>query len=390
MFVRFHGVRGSIPTADSQTWRYGGNTSCVEVETPGGHRIVIDGGTGLRRLGRTPPWAGAEGPIQASVLLSHYHWDHIQGLPFFPPLYDPRNRFEFFGLIPPDGLGMETALQGQMIRPYFPVSLSVLAAARSFTGVPAGSRWAIHDATVETAGLNHPQGSLGFRIETDRGVLVYATDHEPGDPPSDAAVRRLARDADVLVYDAQYSPALLDRRRGWGHSSWQEGVRVARDAGARLLLLFHHDPDADDARVDGFVRLARGEWAATWAAAEGLCLSCRRSEGARVESTRPRLGPRVELQLPVRLRGRRADGSWLELAGTLSNLTLKGGCLVAPELPDPASDVEIVLADGPDGRRVTGQVVRLATDPGTGLPALGIVFGPEAEISRPPAGGEST
>lgn len=384
MQIRFHGVRGSIPTADLRSWRYGGNTACVEVETPGGHRIIIDGGTGLRRLGRALALSGLHAPIQASVLISHYHWDHIQGLPFFPPLYDPRNRFEFFGLPPEGEFGMETALQGQMVRPYFPVDLSILKAARSFQTLQDGTRWSLHDATVEAVRLHHPQGCLGFRVETDRGVLVYASDTEPGDAAGDAAVRRLARDADVLIYDAQYSPAMLEQRRGWGHSSWQEGVRVARDAGVRILCLFHHDPDADDARVDTFVRLARKAWPDAWAASEGLQIACRRPGPPAVESTHPRIAPRVDAKLPIRMRGRRADGSPLELEGTIANLTLKGGFIVTPELPDPDSEVEITLVGADGGRPMTGQVVRLAADADTGLPAFGVVFAQEEPASRPP------
>lgn len=381
MRVRFHGVRGSIPTADLRTWRYGGNTACVEVETPAGHRIILDGGTGLRRLSLELSAEGRPGPIRAALLLSHYHWDHIQGLPFFAPLYDPRNRFDFFGLAPEGGQGMEAALRGQMTRPYFPVPLSLLAAARAFRAVGTGDRWPIQDAEVEAIRLHHPQGCLGFRIETERGVVVYASDTEPGNPEGDAAVRHLARQADVLIYDAQFSPAMLEQRRGWGHSSWLEGTRVAREAAARTLILFHHDPDADDGRVDGLVRQARREWPETWAAAEGLQVTCRRP-AIRLESTVPRIAPRLGLQLPIRLRGQRPDGTPLDLEAVLTNFTLKGGLVVAPESPDPDALVEIALVDADGGPAVTGQVVRMAIDPETGLPALGIAFTPEAAGSR--------
>src|SRR5512137_2371231 len=149
MLVRFHGVRGSNPTCDVRTWHYGGNTPCVEIETPVGHRIVLDGGTGVRSLSRGPGWGPDAVPVHASWLVSHYHWDHIQGLPFFPPLYESRNRFVFYGLQPDGGGGMEAALQGQMLRPYFPVNMSLLAAARAFTVVEPGSRWRVEDANVE-------------------------------------------------------------------------------------------------------------------------------------------------------------------------------------------------------------------------------------------------
>lgn len=384
MLVRFHGVRGSIPTCDMRTWRYGGNTPCVEVETPAGHRIILDGGTGLRTLGRTARSTASMGPFRAFFLLSHYHWDHIQGVPFFPPLYDPKNQFEFFGLQPEGGAKMEAALQGQMIQPYFPVDLSFLAAARSFTVVEPGHRWSIGDATVETARLHHPQGCLGFRVETERGVVVYATDTEPGDPQGDEAVRHLARGADVLIYDAQFSPAALEHRRGWGHSSWLDGTKVARDAGVHSLILFHHDPDSDDAALDRFVHLAREHWQETWAAAEGVQVTCRRPN-VLIENVASRMGPRIPGHLPVRLRGHRADGSPMEIDGFIANLTLKGTRVVAPEAPDINSEVEVALiaATGCGEMVVTGEVVRIDVDPETGKPGIGIVFPTETSRRRP-------
>ncbi len=383
MILRFHGVRGSIPTSDQRTWRYGGNTSCIEVETPAGHRIILDGGTGLRSLYRSSGWVGSPDPVRAFWLLTHYHWDHIQGLPFFPPLYDGRNHFEFFGLRPEGGEGIESALQGQMFRPYFPTELSALAAARSFTVVEEGHRWQLGDATIEADRLNHPQGSLGYRIETEHGVATYATDTEPGDARGDAAVRHLARHTDVLIYDAHFSPELLVKRRGWGHSSWEHAVSVAQDADARCLVLFHHDPDSDDTTVDHFLQSARERWPNTWAAAEGLQVTCR-TPVIEMEMGGPRAGPRLVTRLPVRLRGRRADGSEMELAGVITNLTLRGGYLVAPESPGLSSEIEIKLDDPPEGgTTITGEVVRAAVDEETGQQGIGVVFHPE---DRPPPG----
>lgn len=387
MLVRFFGVRGSIATADLRTWQHGGNTPCVDVETPAGHHIILDAGTGLRPLSRSQAWSGGVTPLHAIVLLSHYHWDHIQGLPFFPPLYDPRNRFEFFGLEPAGGLDMRTALEGQMLKPYFPVDITLLVAAQSFRTVASGARWAVHDVTVEAIRLNHPQGCLGFRIESERGVLAYATDNEPGDAAGDAAVRHLARDADVLIYDAQYSPALLEKRRGWGHSSWQEGVAVCRDAGARNLFLFHHDPDADDATVRRNVRLAREQKPETWASAENIQIVCRASR-VEVQSVRARVGPRVAAKLPVRLRGERGDGGPLDLDGHLANMTLKGTYIVLPEAPGLGSEVEVILShEGQPGEPLTGTVVRVDVDQKSGQPGIGVVFGAdEADGGKRAAG----
>jgi phosphoribosyl 1,2-cyclic phosphodiesterase len=382
MLVRFHGVRGSNPTCDVSTWHYGGNTPCVEVETPAGHRIILDGGTGVRSLSRATGWGPDAAPIHASWLVSHYHWDHIQGLPFFPPLYESRNRFMFYGLQPDGGGGMEAALQGQMLRPYFPVNMSLLAAARAFTVVEPGSRWPVEDASVEAVPLNHPQGCLGFRIETARGVVAYASDNEPGDPKGDEAVRYLARGADLLIYDAQYSPAMLRQRRGWGHSSWLEGVAVAKNAGARALILFHHDPDSDDATVGRFVQMAREQWPETWAAAEGLQATVR-TPAVTFESTSPRVGPRVTTRLPVRVRGRRADGSAMEAEGFLVNLTLTGTYVVLPDTPELSSEVEVTLLESDQvAAAMPGHVVRVDTDPETGLPGVGIVFRVDDQVRR--------
>jgi phosphoribosyl 1,2-cyclic phosphodiesterase len=377
MLIRCFGVRGSTPICDLRTWRYGGNTPCVEVETPAGHRIILDAGTGLRPLSQSPAWAQTSRPVRAFWLLSHYHWDHIQGLPFFPPLYDPRNRFEFFGPPPEDG-NVESALQGHMLRPYFPVTLSALRAARSFTDIEAGARWPLGDATIEVVRLHHPQGCVGYRIETTTGTLAYATDTEPGDPAGDAAVRRLARDADVLIYDAQCPPERFALRRGWGHSTCLEGVRVAKEAGARCLLLFHHDPESDDSTVDRLVQQARQEWPETWGAAEGLQVACR-TPGVFVERMISRIGPRIRGGQSILLRGKSLDGAPLELQGLMANVTLKGTYLIVPDWSSLQPEVEIdILEDGESkGKVMHGQVVRIDVDPDTRQPAIGVVFSSE-------------
>jgi len=239
---------------------------------------------------------------------------------------------------------------------------------------------------IEAVGLNHPQGCLGFRVETETGTLAYATDTEPGDPAGDEAVRHLARGADVLIYDAQFTPERFGLRRGWGHSTWAEGIRVAREAGARCLLLFHHDPEADDIAVDRALQHAREQWPETWAAAEGLQVACR-TPGVFVERLGPRIGPRMRGRQPILLRGKSADGSPLELKGFMANVTLKGTYLIVPEWSSLQPDVEIdVLDDAETPNKVMrGQVVRIDVDPETGQPAIGIVFGAE-EIRSAPSG----
>jgi len=227
--------------------------------------------------------------------VTHYHWDHIQGLPFFTPMYAAKNRFHFYGLRS-EVLGSDSlkrVLQAQMASPYFPVDLSAMSAAREFTEIAGGDRRTVGDTCITTRSLNHPQGCLGFRFETPAGTIVYATDNEPGAPEFDRALREFAAGADVLVNDAQFTPEQLAQRKGWGHSSWLEGVRLAKDAGVRNLVLFHHDPDSSDKTIDGIVREAREQFENTWAASEGMVVTLG-AQKIRVEIPAARAGLRRE------------------------------------------------------------------------------------------------
>ena len=271
MQVRFWGVRGACPTADRECLRIGGNTPCVEIRTAGGRLFIIDCGTGFRRLGKALEKEFKKRPIQAHIFLSHYHWDHIQGIPFFTPLYSPRNRFLFHGY-PFRAESVRAALEGQMTDPYFPVDMSIMAAQRHFVALESKDRVSFDDLTLHTLPLHHPQGCLGFRIECGGKSLVYASDTEPGDAQGDENVRRLADGADVLIYDAQYLPGEMKRYRGWGHSSWGEGVRIAKECGVKKLMLFHHDPDRTDEEMDEMVEAARDKFESTVAAREGQTL----------------------------------------------------------------------------------------------------------------------
>ena len=270
MQITFWGVRGSTPTPDADSLRYGGNTACVEVRTPEGHVIIVDGGTGIIALGkalsRQPGPRGAE----VALLLSHLHWDHIQGLPFFSPLYDPRSEVHLYGS-DAYGISVDEMLDGLMRPPYFPVDTHVLRSRKQHM-MAAGQRFRLWDVEITALSLNHPQGCLGFRFEASTGVFVYASDHEHGNARYDAAVRDLARGADLLVYDAQYTPEEYPSRRGWGHSTWAEGVSVARDTGARRLMLFHHDPGHSDTFLDGVLAQARSVFPHVDAASEGACI----------------------------------------------------------------------------------------------------------------------
>ena len=268
MRIKFWGVRGSTPTPQPENLRYGGNTSCVEVRL-GNTLFIFDCGTGFRTLGHQLRREFNGHPVSAHVFVSHFHWDHIQGLPFFGPLYDKReNRFIFHSSSRTRSL--KQVMQEQMAAPYFPVDMTEMKAQQSFCDIEQG-RVPFDDATVEAMWLNHPQGCLGFRIETRDGVFVYATDNEPGDAMFDKNVRKLAEGADVLIYDAQYLPEEYEaRKRGWGHSHWREAINVVLQSGAKELILYHHDPEHDDACIDKVVKEARNYYPRVRAAAEGM------------------------------------------------------------------------------------------------------------------------
>jgi len=269
MRLKFWGVRGSTPTPQAENLRYGGNTSCVEVRF-GDCIYIFDCGTGFRVLGHQLESEFGERPFSAHVFVSHFHWDHIQGIPFFRPLYDNPNS-QFFFHSSSRVRGLKQVMEEQMASPYFPVNLDQMRAEQNFYDIDAGRIDVGDGVKLQTAWLNHPQGCMGFRLETKDGVIVYATDNEPGDAAFDKAVRKLAEGADVLIYDAQYLPEEYEaRRRGWGHSHWREAVNVVMESGAKELVLFHHDPDHNDILIDKVVKEARNHYPKVRAAAEGM------------------------------------------------------------------------------------------------------------------------
>lgn len=264
--VTFWGTRGSIATPGKDTVQVGGNTSCVEVQC-GERRLVLDTGTGMRLLGQK--LAAEKRRVQLTVLYSHLHWDHMQGLPFFTPLYMPGTELDFFG---PQGLSQ--ALGAQMSDPGFPVRLSSVPARLAYEEIAEGSRVRLDGGiTITCARLNHPGGVLGYRIEYGGQVLVYATDTEHYSCP-DPKLVRLAEGADLLIYDAQYDDDEYAGRNGpprtgWGHSTYVEGVKVAQAAHVKRLALFHHDPAHSDERVFDLERRAQALLPGSFACREG-------------------------------------------------------------------------------------------------------------------------
>ena len=268
MRIKFWGVRGSTPSPQRENMRYGGNTSCVEVRV-GDQLYVFDCGTGFRVLGQALRREANGGSVSAHVFVSHFHWDHIQGLPFFGPLYDnPKNRFQFH--CSSRTRRLKQVLEEQMAAPFFPVGLNQMQARQDFYDLEEGSV-DLGDVRLHAKWLNHPQGCMGFRLESKDGIFVYATDNEPGHATFDKNVRKLAEGADVLVYDAQYLPEEYAAvRRGWGHSHWREAVNIVMESGAKELVLFHHDPDHNDACIDKVLKEARNYYPRVSAAAEGM------------------------------------------------------------------------------------------------------------------------
>ena len=271
MRIKFWGVRGSTPTPQPENLRYGGNTSCVELRA-GDSTYIFDCGTGFRALGHALQCSANGHPLSAHIFVSHFHWDHIQGIPFFSPLYErPENRFYFHSSNRTRSL--QRVMEEQMAAPYFPVDMSEMKAGREFHNIDEGS-FTLEDLKVQAMWLNHPQGCMGFRLESKSGVAVYATDNEPGNTVFDQNLRKLAAGADVLIYDSQYLPEEYEaRKRGWGHSHWREAINVVMESGAKELILFHHDPDHSDSCIDNVVKEARNYYPKVRAAAEGMELT---------------------------------------------------------------------------------------------------------------------
>jgi phosphoribosyl 1,2-cyclic phosphodiesterase len=386
--LSFWGVRGSTPTVDPATWRYGGNTPCLELTAPDGTQFILDCGTGLRVLGSrwTAPSAGviASGVRnpETHILVTHYHWDHIQGVPFFAPLYSENNAFHFYSFRSKH-LGRDSLKQvfeTQMATPYFPVNMSAMTAKKKFMEVSGGDSFIIGENKITARYINHPQGCLGYRIETPGGTVVYATDNEPGDPQLDNELRELAAGADIFINDAQYTPEqLATTRKGWGHSSWREGVKAAREAGAKTLVLFHHDPDASDRMVDGLLRQARDEFDSVFAASEGMVIKLGSTDGT-LETHMPvtRTALRREAQFRAKVSGFTEGGHAFEEETVVHDLALQGALISMQHCPRLQSELQITMetpgVDGPKAMQMRGYVVRIESSEGKGHNAVGVVF----------------
>lgn len=268
--MKFWGVRGSIASPGPRTVRYGGNTSCLEVRC-GGRLLIFDAGTGLRGLGET---LQPDGPVHADLYLTHTHFDHICGLPFFAPLYAAGNRIRLSaGHLQPEN-HLRNVLVEMMMAPLFPIPPAAFKADVSYVDFTAGDELTLGDEiTIRTAPLNHPNRATGYRIEYGGRSICYVTDTEHEDGKRDANIVGLIRDADLVIYDATYSDEEYETYRGFGHSTWQEGVRLVDAAGAATLVIFHHEPSHDDDRMDDIAAAAERARPGTLVAREGMVLS---------------------------------------------------------------------------------------------------------------------
>lgn len=270
--VKFWGVRGSVPTPGKDTIRYGGNTSCLEMHIAG-KRLIFDGGTGMRELGEE---LMQEIPVEAYIFFTHYHWDHIQGFPLFTPAFTKGNCFHIYGAIPPEGESMKQHFIERVLHYNSPVPLTGMQADLRFYELQHGQKMMLHGIEIETGSLNHPNTAMGYRVTWNGKSVVYCSDTEHFPDRLDESVVHLARNADVFIYDAMYTDDEYHNSKsskvGWGHSTWQEAIKVAEAAGVKQVVIFHHEPTHSDDFLDEIAEKVKAAFPKAVMAREGLVL----------------------------------------------------------------------------------------------------------------------
>ncbi|MBM3517992.1 MAG: MBL fold metallo-hydrolase [Alphaproteobacteria bacterium] len=265
--IKFWGVRGSIACPSPNHIAFGGNTSCVEVSA-GGERIILDAGTGVRNLGH---WMLKKNVRFARFLMSHTHWDHINGFPFFSPGFRKDHRFVIMAGHLSDSGGIDKVLAGQMAQPTFPVPIEMMGAKLEYEDFRGGDTFTLsREIKVRTAPLNHPNGATGYRIEYRGKSMVYVTDTEHVIGRPDENILDLIAGADLVIYDSTYTDEEFPSKIGWGHSTWQEAVRLCRAVDVKTLAIFHHDPDHEDLFMERIEREARSTWIGAFVAREHM------------------------------------------------------------------------------------------------------------------------
>ncbi len=273
-FVKFWGVRGSIACPGHEYERYGGNTSCLEIRCKD-QLLAFDAGTGLRRLGAHLKVNGTPNDgLEADLFLTHTHHDHIIGLPFFVPMFDPKNRVRIWaGHLAPDS-HLHDVLCRFMAAPLFPVPPKIFAANVSYHDFVSGETLEPRPGVrLRTAPLNHPNGATGYRVEFEGRSICYVTDTEHDPKKLDRNILELIDGADMMIYDCSYTDEEFSQYKGWGHSTWQEGARLCDEAGVKRLVIFHHDPSHDDDFLDGVAEQAEKLRPGSVVAREGTVLT---------------------------------------------------------------------------------------------------------------------
>jgi phosphoribosyl 1,2-cyclic phosphodiesterase len=257
MKIQCFGSRGSIAVSGPEYLKYGGDTTCILIEAGSGHKVIIDAGTGIRRLGNQ---LVSESQDEIAIIFTHGHWDHLLGLPFFKPLYMKRFHLDLYGVKLSNGMGIQATLQGIFTHPYFPVGLDAIKAKLHYHPVPV-EPFVIGSLRIIPVAINHPDGGVGYRVEENGKSFVFLTDnelsdvkHNPDKPIVDFV--SACSGADLLIHDAEFLPSEFSSRRGWGHSSYDKTVELALNANVKMLGLFHHNQDRTDEGVDAIVSAA--------------------------------------------------------------------------------------------------------------------------------------